>query len=161
MGCEQPDVLFIGEAPGQQEDEQGEPFVGKAGQLLDRMLGSLNWSREKVYIMNVIKCRPPGNRDPQPEEVQACSHWFDAQWGLLRPKLVCLLGRVAAQRVLQTDASLGSLRGRWHEYRGVPVWVTYHPSYLLRTPTGKAAAWQDLRRLAERCRSLKGAGETV
>jgi len=155
VGSEHPDVLFIGEAPGEQEDAQGEPFVGRAGQLLDRMLGALSWSRDNVYIMNVIKCRPPGNRDPHPEEVHACSHWFDAQWDLLKPRVVCLLGRVAAQRVLQTDATLASLRGRWHEYRGVPVWVTYHPAYLLRTPTGKAAVWQDLRRLAQRCEALK------
>ena len=155
VGSEHPDVLFIGEAPGEQEDVQGEPFVGRAGQLLDRMLDASGWSRDSVYIMNVVKCRPPGNRDPKPGEVRACSRWFDAQWDLLQPRVVCLLGRVAAQRVLGTEASLSSLRGRWHEYRGVPVWVTYHPAYLLRTPTGKAAVWQDLRVLAERVQSLR------
>jgi len=155
VGAERPDVLFIGEAPGEQEDLQGEPFVGRAGKLLDQMLAALNWSRDNVYIMNVIKCRPPANRDPKPEEVLACSRWFDAQWALLQPKVVCLLGRVAAQRVLQSDAPLSALRGRWHEYRGVPVWVTYHPAYLLRTPAGKAAVWQDLRRLAARSLSLR------
>lgn len=155
-GSNHPDVLFIGEAPGDREDEQGEPFVGPAGQLLDRMLGALHWSRDNVYIMNVIKCRPPGNRDPQPGEVQACSRWFDAQWDILQPKVVCLLGRVAAQKVLGIDASLSSLRGRWHAYRGVPVRVTYHPAYLLRTPTGKAAAWQDFRALAALSKSMKG-----
>jgi uracil-DNA glycosylase len=156
VGAAHADVVFIGEAPGEQEDLQGEPFVGKAGKLLDRMLAALGWSRESnVYIMNVIKCRPPKNRDPLPQEVAACSRWFDAQWELVQPKVVCLLGRVAAQRVLQSDAPLSSLRGRWHEYRGVPVWVTYHPAYLLRSPGGKGAAWQDLRKLAARVRSLK------
>jgi len=153
VGAERADVLFIGEAPGEQEDVQGEPFVGRAGQLLNQMLAAVQWSRDNVYIMNVIKCRPPGNRDPKPEEVLACSRWFDAQWELLQPKVVCLLGRVAAQRVLETDAPLSALRGHWHEYRGVPVWVTYHPAYLLRSPSKKAVAWQDFRQLAARCRS--------
>ncbi|MDQ6986233.1 MAG: uracil-DNA glycosylase [Mariprofundaceae bacterium] len=157
VGCEQPDVLFIGEAPGEQEDKVGEPFVGKAGKLLDQMLAALNWSRKNVYIMNVVKCRPPGNRNPNTEEVEACSRWFDAQWQSLQPKLVCLLGKVAAQRVLGSDASLASLRGRWHEYRGVPVWVSYHPAYLLRSPTQKALAWQDFRVLAGHSRAVQGA----
>jgi len=155
VGSEHPDVLFIGEAPGEQEDLHGEPFVGRAGHLLNRMLAAVQWSRDNVYIMNVIKCRPPGNRDPRPEEVQACSRWFDAQWALLQPKVVCLLGRVAAQRVLGSDAPLSALRGRWHEYRGVPVWVTYHPAYLLRSPVNKARAWQDMRELAGRCNTLR------
>ncbi len=156
IGSEQPDVLFIGEAPGEQEDKIGEPFVGKAGKLLDQMLAALNWSRDNVYIMNVVKCRPSGNRNPNEKEVEACSRWFDAQWQVLQPKLVCLLGKVAAQRVLGSDASLASLRGRWHEYRGVPVWVTYHPAYLLRSPTQKARAWLDFRVLAERSRAIQG-----
>jgi DNA polymerase len=151
VGSERPDVLFIGEAPGEQEDVQGEPFVGRAGQLLNQMLTAVQWSRDSVYIMNVIKCRPPGNRDPKPEEVLACGRWFDAQWEQLQPKVVCLLGRVAAQRILGSDAPLSDLRGRWHEYRGVPVWVTYHPAYLLRSPSKKAIAWQDFRQLAARC----------
>ena len=155
IGAQHPDVLFIGEAPGEQEDIQGEPFVGRAGQLLNQMLAAVQWSRDNVYIMNVIKCRPPKNRDPKQEEVQACSRWFDAQWELLQPKVICLLGRVAAQRVLGSDAPLSALRGRWHEYRGVPVWVTYHPAYLLRSPVSKARAWQDMRELLGRCRSLK------
>ena len=155
VGAQHPDVLFIGEAPGEQEDLQGEPFVGRAGQLLNRMLAAVQWSRDDVYIMNVIKCRPPKNRDPKQEEVQACSRWFDAQWELLQPKVVCLLGRVAAQRILGSDAPLSALRGRWHEYRGVPVWVTYHPAYLLRSPVSKARAWQDMRELLGRCRGLK------
>ncbi|MDX8392770.1 MAG: uracil-DNA glycosylase [Mariprofundaceae bacterium] len=154
VGSEHPDVLFIGEAPGEQEDEIGEPFVGKTGELLDQMLLALNWSRSNVYIMNVVKCRPPENRNPKVEEVKACSRWLDAQWDVLQPKLVCLLGKVAAQHVLGSDASLASLRGRWHEYRGVPVRVSYHPAYLLRSPTQKARAWQDFRALFGRSRAV-------
>jgi len=155
VGAEHPDVLFIGEAPGEQEDKLGEPFVGKAGALLDEMLTALDWSRKNVYIMNVVKCRPPANRNPHTEEVQACGRWFDAQWAALQPTVVCLLGKVAAQRVLGSDASLASLRGRWHEYRGVPVLVSYHPAYLLRSPSQKARSWQDFRVLAERCAALR------
>ncbi|MDX8408294.1 MAG: uracil-DNA glycosylase [Mariprofundaceae bacterium] len=143
-GSEQADVVFIGEAPGQEEDQQGEPFVGRAGQLLDRMLAATGLERSSVYIMNTIKCRPPNNRDPKVDEVQACNLWFEQQLDLLQPKVLCLLGRVAARSLLETDAPLGSLRGRWHEYRGIPVWVTYHPAYLLRSPSQKKKSWQDL-----------------
>ncbi len=147
FGAGNPDagIIFIGEAPGREEDLKGEPFVGRAGKLLDKMLTALGFDRQSVYIMNVVKCRPPGNRDPGPEEVDACSRWFDAQWDAISPKMACLLGRIAAQRILQTDESLAALRGRWHEYRGVPVRVTYHPAYLLRSPAQKARAWADLR----------------
>jgi len=138
------DLVFIGEAPGQEEDKQGEPFVGRAGQLLDRMLAATGLDRESVYIMNTIKCRPPNNRDPKPDEVQACQLWFERQLELLQPKVICLLGRVAAQTVLETDSPLGSLRGRWHNYQGIPVLVTYHPAFLLRSPTQKQKSWQDL-----------------
>lgn len=148
------DILFIGEAPGRDEDIKGEPFVGRAGKLLDKMLAALELDRQSVYIMNVVKCRPPENRNPQPEEVQACSQWFDPQWDTIAPKIVCLLGRVAAQRVLQTDEPLASLRGKWHEHRGVPVWVTYHPAYLLRSPSQKSRVWTDLRLLYRRYQSM-------
>ena len=148
------DLLFIGEAPGRDEDVKGEPFVGRAGKLLDRMLAALELDRQSVYIMNVVKCRPPGNRDPDSGEVAACSQWFDAQWNVIAPRIVCLLGRIAAQRVLQTDKSLAVLRGKWHEYCGVPVWVTYHPAYLLRSPAQKFRAWSDLRVLYRRYRSI-------
>ncbi len=154
VGNPHADIVFIGEAPGREEDLKGEPFVGRAGRLLDRMLAAIGLSRREVYIMNVVKCRPPGNRDPRPQEVEACARWFDAQWEALAPKAACVLGRVAAQRLLRTDAPLASLRGRWHEFRGVPVYVTYHPAYLLRSPAQKARAWQDLRRFRERCRTL-------
>ena len=144
VGNSQADLVFIGEAPGRDEDIKGEPFVGPAGQLLDRMLSGIGLDREQIYIMNTIKCRPPNNRDPRAEEVEACNLWFEQQLDMLAPKVICLLGRVAAQTVLQTDATLGSLRGRGHEYNGIPVWVTYHPAYLLRSPKQKQHSWQDL-----------------
>jgi len=150
------DIVFIGEAPGRDEDIQGEPFVGRAGKLLDKMLAALGLDRSSVYIMNVVKCRPPGNRDPKPEEVAACSRWFDPQWRAIDPKVVVLLGRVAAHEVLETDASLASLRGRWHENRGVPVRVTYHPAYLLRSPGQKRRSWVDLLSVAEKLKGLSG-----
>ncbi|MDX8411168.1 MAG: uracil-DNA glycosylase [Mariprofundaceae bacterium] len=144
------DIVFIGEAPGREEDIQGEPFVGKAGKLLDKMLVALGLDRSNVYIMNVVKCRPPGNRDPKPDEVAACSRWFEPQWRAIDPKIVVLLGRVAAHEVLETDASLAALRGRWHESRGVPVRVMYHPAYLLRSPGQKRRSWEDLLAVAEK-----------
>ncbi len=153
-GNEQADVVFIGEAPGQEEDRRGEPFVGRAGQLLDRMLSATGLDRDSVYIMNIIKCRPPNNRDPKGDEVQACNLWFEQQLDLLQPRVLCLLGRVAAQTLLETDAPLGSLRGRWHAYQGIPVWVTYHPAYLLRSPSQKKKSWQDLLTVQERLRGL-------
>jgi len=152
VGNPHADLVFIGEAPGRDEDIKGEPFVGRAGQLLDRMLAGIGLDREQVYIMNTIKCRPPNNRDPRAEEVEACKLWFEQQLDMLQPKVICLLGRVAAQTVLQTDATLGSLRGHWHDYNGIPVWVTYHPAYLLRTPKQKQHSWQDLLALSGRLR---------
>lgn len=154
VGNPHADILFIGEAPGRDEDIRGEPFVGRAGKLLDRMLAALELDRGSVYIMNVVKCRPPGNRDPNPQEVQACSQWFDPQWDTVAPRIVCLLGRIAAQRVLKTNESLSALRGKWHEHRGIPVWVTYHPAYLLRSPSQKARGWEDLRLLYRRYQSM-------
>lgn len=154
VGDAHADLVFIGEAPGREEDLKGEPFVGRAGKLLDRMLNAIGLDRSQVYIMNVVKCRPPANRDPRPEEVQACRRWFDPQLKAISPKLICLLGRVAAQEVLQTDAALAALRGRWHEYLGVPVWVTYHPAYLLRSPEQKRRAWEDMRSLMRRYHAM-------
>lgn len=144
VGNPHADIVFIGEAPGREEDLKGEPFVGRAGQLLDRMLAALGLDRADVYIMNTVKCRPPNNRDPRPEEVEACSKWFDAQLAALSPKMICLLGRVAAQTVLETDAPLSALRGSWHQFHGIPVRVMYHPAFLLRSPQQKRGAWQDL-----------------
>jgi len=155
-GSPDADLVFIGEAPGRDEDIKGEPFVGKAGRLLDRMLMAMGLEREQVYIMNTVKCRPPNNRDPKGDEVQACNLWFEQQLELLQPKMICLLGRVAAQTVLKSDAPLGSLRGRWHDYNGIPVWVTYHPAYLLRSPKQKQKGWQDLQVLLARQREMRG-----
>ncbi|MFC1537131.1 uracil-DNA glycosylase [Pseudomonadota bacterium] len=148
------DIVFIGEAPGRDEDLKGEPFVGTAGQLLDRMLVALGMDRSDVYIMNTVKCRPPNNRDPKPDEVEACSRWFDAQLSILSPKIICLLGRVAAQTVLETDKPLSVLRRNWHDFHGIPVQVMYHPAYLLRSPQQKRHAWSDLCGLKKRYDSL-------
>ncbi|WP_447918360.1 uracil-DNA glycosylase [Achromobacter aegrifaciens] len=143
--------LVVGEAPGEQEDRQGQPFVGRSGQLLDAMLSSVAMSRERdVFITNVIKCRPPGNRNPKPEEIAACSPYLMRQIALLKPERILVLGRFAAQTLLGTDATIGSLRGRIHQLKTdagleIPVVVSYHPAYLLRSPSEKARAWQDLR----------------
>lgn len=137
--------MLVGEAPGAEEDALGEPFVGQAGRLLDNMLKAIGLSRtEGVYIANVLKCRPPGNRNPEPAEVAQCSPYLERQLALLRPKLIVALGRSAALTLLNTDASVASLRGRVHAYRGVPLIVTYHPAYLLRSLPDKAKAWEDL-----------------
>ncbi|NUY31950.1 uracil-DNA glycosylase [Paraburkholderia sp. JPY303] len=145
VGDREADWMLIGEAPGENEDRQGEPFVGPAGKLLDNMLHSLALARgTNVYIANVIKCRPPGNRNPQPDEVARCEPYLQRQVSLVKPKLIVALGRFAAQSLLKTDASISSLRGRVHTYEGVPVIVTYHPAYLLRSLPDKAKAWTDL-----------------
>jgi uracil-DNA glycosylase family 4 len=145
VGDREADWMLIGEAPGENEDRQGEPFVGQAGKLLDNMLRSLGLARGmNVYIANVIKCRPPGNRNPEPDEVARCEPYLQRQVALVKPKLIVALGRFAAQSLLKTDASISSLRGRVHEYEGVPVVVTYHPAYLLRSLGDKAKSWQDL-----------------
>jgi DNA polymerase len=145
VGDEQADWLLVGEAPGAEEDRLGEPFVGQAGRLLDNMLAAIDLKRgENVYIANVLKCRPPGNRNPEPEEVAKCSPHLQKQIGLIRPKLIIAMGRFAAQTLLSTDATIASLRGRLHQYAGVPLIVTYHPAYLLRNLPDKSKAWQDL-----------------
>ncbi|HEY1998476.1 uracil-DNA glycosylase [Paraburkholderia sp.] len=145
VGDRDADWMLIGEAPGENEDRQGEPFVGQAGKLLDNMLRSLTLARDtNVYIANVIKCRPPGNRNPEPDEVARCEPYLQRQVALVKPKLIVALGRFAAQSLLKTDASISSLRGRVHAYEGVPVIVTYHPAYLLRSLPDKAKAWTDL-----------------
>jgi DNA polymerase len=137
--------MFVGEAPGADEDAQGEPFVGAAGQLLDNMLVALGLERsQNVYIANVLKCRPPGNRTPEPGEALACAPYLERQIELIAPRLIIALGRSAACRLLDTDAPVASLRNRVHRYRNTPLIVTYHPAYLLRTPADKAKAWEDL-----------------
>jgi len=145
VGDEAADWLFVGEGPGAEEDARGEPFVGQAGKLLDNMLAGIGLQRGRnVYIANVVKCRPPGNRNPEPAEAAACEPYLTRQIALIRPKLVMALGRVAAVNLLARDATIASLRGRLYEYRGTPLVVTYHPAYLLRNLPDKAKAWQDL-----------------
>ena len=136
--------MFIGEAPGADEDRQGEPFVGRAGQLLNAMLFAIGLKREEVYIANVLKCRPPGNRDPQPEEVAQCEPYLIRQIEHIRPKLIVALGRHAAHSLLKTEVPLARLRGQRLSYHGIPLIVTYHPAYLLRSPGEKRKAWEDL-----------------
>ena len=154
-GDENAQWLIVGEAPGAEEDARGEPFVGKAGQLLDAMLAALDLRRDhNVYITNVLKCRPPENRNPEPAEVARCAPHLLRQVALIRPRVILLMGRFAVQAVLGTNASIASLRGRRHSFSGTAVVVTYHPAYLLRTPVDKALAWQDL--LLARATCLEG-----
>ena len=145
VGDEAADWLFVGEGPGADEDRLGEPFVGQAGKLLDNMLAAIDIARgANVYIANIVKCRPPGNRNPDAAEATACRPYLERQVALIRPKLIVALGKVAATNLLGRDAPIGSLRGKVHDYRGVPLIVTYHPAYLLRTLPEKARAWEDL-----------------
>ncbi len=145
VGDENADWLLVGEAPGGEEDRLGEPFVGQAGKLLDSMLAAIGLERGKnVYIANVLKCRPPGNRNPESGEVAQCSPHLARQIELIRPKLILAMGRFAVQTLLNTEATIASLRGSVHQYRGVPLVVTYHPAYLLRNLPDKAKAWADL-----------------
>ena len=137
-------IMLIGEAPGAEEDRQGKPFVGRSGQLLDRMLAAIGLDRTSVYIVNTVPWRPPGNRTPTPEEAAACAPFLDRQVEMVAPKLIVALGKSAVTRLLGTDASVASLRGKVHRYRGIPLVVTYHPAYLLRSPHEKARAWEDL-----------------
>ena len=146
VGDEKAEWLLVGEAPGAEEDRLGEPFVGQAGKLLDNMLAAIHLKRGKdVYIANIVKCRPPGNRNPEPDEVAKCSPHLLKQIELIRPKLIVAMGRFAAQTLLASDATIASLRGTVHRYAGVPLIVTYHPAYLLRNLPDKAKAWSDLR----------------
>lgn len=144
VGNLQADWLIIGEAPGAEEDRRGEPFVGRAGQLLDEMLRAAGKAREQVFIANVLKCRPPNNRDPEAGEASACRGYLDRQIALLRPKIILAVGRIAAQTLLETDTPVGKLRGKLHYLGDIPLVVTYHPAYLLRSPRQKAKSWQDL-----------------
>ncbi|SEP62850.1 DNA polymerase [Solimonas aquatica] len=155
VGHEQAPLMIVGEGPGADEDAQGEPFVGRAGKLLDEMLKAIGRSRAEqnpqraVFIANVVKCRPPGNRDPEPDEVEACRRYLDRQIELVKPRLIVALGRIAAQRLLESDEPLSRLRGPLHRYgaSGTPVLVTYHPAYLLRSPREKAKSWEDLKKI--------------
>ena len=147
VGHAAPEICFIGEAPGADEDRQGEPFVGRAGQLLDRILKACNWTRQDVYIANILKCRPPNNRNPLPSEVSNCTPYLLQQLQIIKPRVVCALGAVAAKTLLDSEESIGKLRGRWHRWQGLPLLCTYHPAYLLRNPAQKRAVWEDMQML--------------
>jgi DNA polymerase len=142
-------IVFVGEAPGRDEDLQGEPFVGKAGQLLTRIINAMGLERNQVYICNVIKCRPPGNRDPKPDEIAMCLPFLTRQLEIIRPQVICALGSFAARTLLNTDIGISRLRGRFHDYQGTPLMPTFHPSYLLRNPQAKREVWEDIQKVME------------
>ena len=144
VGNTEADWLIIGEAPGAEEDRRGEPFVGRAGQLLDQMLLAIGQSRESVFIANILKCRPPNNRDPKPSEAAACRDYLERQIELIQPRIILAVGKIAAQNLLGSDDPVGRMRGRPHELNGIPLVVTYHPAYLLRSPSQKNKSWSDL-----------------
>jgi uracil-DNA glycosylase family 4 len=144
------DICFIGEAPGADEDATGRPFVGAAGQLLNRIIAACGMKREEVYICNILRCRPPGNRLPLPHEAANCREWLEKTLEMVRPKYICALGACAAQNLLGTKLAIGKLRGQFHDYRGIPVLCTYHPAFLLRSPDRKKDVWEDLKKLLAR-----------
>ena len=146
------ELMFIGEGPGADEDRQGLPFVGRAGELLTKIVQAIDRSRDEVYIANIVKCRPPGNRDPQPDEVAACRGYLEKQIALVRPKVIVALGRIAAQTLLGTDSPIGRMRGQWFQVQGVPTMVTYHPAALLRNPALKRPTWEDMQQVRDRLR---------
>jgi DNA polymerase len=146
-GDPQAALVFVGEAPGYDEDKQGEPFVGAAGQLLTRIIAAMGLQREQVYILNVIKCRPPHNRNPQPDELEACRPILQEQLACLQPKVICALGTFAAQTLLHTEEKISRLRGRFHAIGTIPVMPTYHPAFLLRNPQQKRAVWEDMQQI--------------
>jgi uracil-DNA glycosylase len=150
VGKIDPEICFVGEAPGADEDAQGEPFVGAAGQLLNRIIAACGMKREELYICNILKCRPPGNRLPLPNETACCREHLERQLELVHPRCICALGACAAQNLLNTTLSIGKLRGRFHDYRGTPVLCTYHPAYLLRSPDKKRDVWEDMKKLLQR-----------
>jgi DNA polymerase len=145
VGRRDANLMVIGEAPGADEDRQGEPFVGRAGQLLNRIIEACTLRREDVYILNVLKCRPPDNRNPTPAEAENCWEYLDRQLDIIRPKMICCLGSIAARTLLDTTQSIGRLRGQFFDYRGIPVACTYHPAYLLRNPSAKRDVWSDMK----------------
>jgi DNA polymerase len=147
VGNPQPRLIFLGEAPGADEDQQGEPFVGRAGQLLNKIIEACTLRREDVYILNILKCRPPGNRNPAADEAANCRDFLVRQLDILQPEFICCLGAVAVQNLLDTTTPIGRLRGQFHEFRGIKVMATYHPAYLLRNPNAKRATWDDMKML--------------
>ncbi|MBT8370817.1 MAG: uracil-DNA glycosylase [Deltaproteobacteria bacterium] len=149
-GCEQARLVFVGEGPGYEEDKQGKPFVGAAGKLLNRILAAMHLSREDVYICNIVKCRPPNNRNPKPEEISTCLPFLERQIRVINPECICALGKFAAQTLLQTQTPISKLRGRFHAYHGIRVMPTYHPAYLLRNPGSKRDVWNDMQQIMQR-----------
>lgn len=149
-GCDQARLVFVGEGPGYEEDKQGKPFVGAAGRLLNRILEAMHLSREDVYICNIVKCRPPNNRNPKPDEISTCVPFLERQIRSIKPEFICALGKFAAQTLLKTEEPISKLRGRFHAYQGIPVMPTYHPAYLLRNPGSKRDVWNDMQQLMER-----------
>lgn len=145
-------LVFVGEGPGFEEDQKGEPFVGAAGQLLTRIIAAINLSRKQVYICNVIKCRPPGNRNPEPDEIESCLPFLERQIAAIQPNFICALGKIAAQTLLNTDVPISRLRGRFYDYKGIKVLPTYHPAYLLRNPDKKREVWEDMKMLMKEYR---------
>jgi len=150
-------LVLVGEAPGREEDLKGEPFVGEAGQLLDRILLAMGMQREEVYICNVLKCRPPNNRDPEPQEVATCEPFLIRQLAAIQPQVIVALGRFAVQSLLKTRTPIGRLRGEWQRYQGIPLMPTYHPAYLLRNPSGKRDVWEDMKEVL-RMLNAEGSG---
>ncbi len=142
-------LMFVGEAPGADEDAQGRPFVGRAGQLLTKIIESIGLKREEVYIANILKCRPPENRNPLPSEIAACSSFLEKQIEAIKPEIICALGKFAAQTLLNTETPISQLRGNFYEYRGIKLIPTYHPAYLLRNPHGKKDVWEDMKKIAK------------
>jgi uracil-DNA glycosylase len=149
------DLMFIGEAPGAEEDRQGLPFVGAAGELLTKIIQAMDLRRDDVYIANVVKCRPPGNRDPQPDEVAACRGYLERQIELVSPRLIVILGKVAAQTLLGGESPIGQMRGQWYQVRGVPTMITYHPAALLRNQALKRPTWEDMQQVRDRLRETR------
>lgn len=149
------ELMFIGEGPGYHEDVQGKPFVGRAGALLTQMIQAMDLQREDVYITNIVKCRPPGNRDPEPDEIKACEPYLRRQIELIRPKLICALGRIAIQGLLRNTTPISKLRGTWQTYQKIPLMPTFHPAFLLRDPSQKRLAWEDLKAIMARMAELK------
>lgn len=145
-------LVFVGEGPGFEEDQKGEPFVGAAGQLLTRIIAAIHLSRKQVYICNIIKCRPPGNRNPEPDEIESCLPYLERQIAAIQPDLICALGKVAAQTLLNSDMPISRLRGRFYDYNGVKLLPTYHPAYLLRNPDKKREVWEDMKMLMKEYR---------
>jgi uracil-DNA glycosylase len=143
-------LMFVGEAPGEDEDRKGEPFVGKAGQLLTKMIEAMGLGREDVYICNTVKCRPPNNRNPEPDELDACEPFLKGQLASVKPEVIVTLGKFAAQALLRDQSPISRLRGRWREYEGIPVMPTFHPAYLLRSPQEKGNVWDDLQQVMKR-----------